>query len=224
MIEWRFTWGMKAVESNMSVHRLRRKGVQFLPWGVAEARMVEELLAPQPGERLLEVGSSSGYRIEGYAGRGVKLWGIDADHDAIVSGQTSGSPVTLIEADAESLPFPDGFFDKLLSVHLLEHLENPGQAVGEMARVLKSDGQAIIVVPCERIRGDTAFAGWLRFKNLHLHRFSPPSISALLSRHFKIEAALFHTFIPGQFKPMPLDTTPFLYYFSLAMVFKVRKR
>ncbi len=207
-----------------SVHRLRRKGVQFLPWGVAEARMVERLLAPQPGEKLLEVGASSGYRIEHFAKMGVKLWGVDADHDAIVSGQTSGSPVTLIEADVESLPFPDGFFDKLLSVHLLEHLDNPGQAIGEMARVLKSDGQAVIVVPCERIRGDTAFAGWLRFKNLHLHRFSPPQITSMLQPYFSIVKALFHTFIPGQFKPMPLDTTSFLYYFSLAMIFKVRKR
>jgi len=215
---------MKAVESNMSVHRLRRKGVQFLPWGVAEARMVEELLTPQSGEKLLEVGASSGYRIEHFAKMGVKLWGIDADNEAIQAGKESGVSVNLIEGNAEDLPYPDGFFDKLLSVHLLEHLENPGQAVGEMARVLKSDGQAVIVVPCERIRGDTAFAGWLRFKNLHLHRFSPPFISALLSRHFKIEVALFHTLIPGQFKPMPLDTTPFLYYFSLAMVFKVRKR
>lgn len=209
----------------MSIHRARRKiGVELLPWGVAEARMVERLLAPQPGERLLEVGSSAGYRIEEHAGRGVELWGIDADNEAIKAGKESGVSVNLIEGNAEDLPYHDGFFDKVLCVHLLEHLAEPHRAIAQMARVLKPDGQAIIVVPCERIRGDTAFAGWLKFKNLHLHRFSPPQITSMLQPYFSIVKALFHTFIPGQFKPMPLDTTPLLYYFSLAMVFKVRKR
>jgi len=206
-----------------SVHRLRRKGVEFLPWGVAEARMIARLLAPKSGEKLLEVGSSSGYRIERYAEKGVDLWGVDADHEAIEVGKQRGSPVNLIEADAGNLPFADGFFDKVLCVHLLEHLPDPARAIGEMARVLKPQGQAVIVVPCERIRGDTAFAGWLRFHNLHLHRFRPPQIARLLSEHFQIEEALFHTFIPGQFKPMHLDRTPLLYYLSLAMLFKVSK-
>lgn len=194
-----------------------------MPWGVAEARMVHRLLSPGAGERLLEVGCSSGYRIERYAKLGIKLWGVDSDHDAIVSGQSSGSPVNLVEADACSLPFSDASFDKLLSVHLLEHLPVPVRAIGEMARVLKPGGEAVIVVPCERIRGDTAFAGWLKFKNLHLHRFKPPDIAVLLSEHFEIEAALFHTLIPGRFVEMPLDRTPLTYYISLAMLFKVKK-
>ncbi len=206
-----------------SVHRLRRRGVEFLPWGVAEARMIDRLLYPQPGEKLLEVGSSAGYRIEGYAGIGVKLWGVDSDHDAIETAKRTGSPVNLIEADASNLPFADGFFDKVLCVHLLEHLADPAGAIGEMHRVLKPQGRAVIVVPCERIRGDTAFAGWIRLKNLHLQRFSPLQIARLLSEHFQIEEALFHTLIPGRFVQMPLDRTPLLYYFSLAMLFKVRK-
>lgn len=207
-----------------SVHRLRRKGVEFLPWGVAEARMIDRLLDPKSEERLLEIGSSAGYRIEGYAEKGVKLWGVDADHDAIETAKRTGSPVNLIEADASDLPFPNESFDRILCVHLLEHLPDPQKAIGEMARVLKPQGCAVIVAPCERIRGDTAFAGWVRLKNLHLHRFIPPQIARLLSEHFQIEEALFHTFIPGQFKKMPLDRTPLLYYLSLAMIFKVRKK
>ncbi|MCK4333906.1 class I SAM-dependent methyltransferase [candidate division WOR-3 bacterium] len=207
-----------------SVHRLRRKGIEFLPWGVAEARMIERLLDPESGERLLEIGSSAGYRIEGYAEKGVKLWGVDADHDAIETAKRTGSPVNLIEADASDLPFPNESFDRILCVHLLEHLPDPKKAIGEMARVLKPQGCAVIVVPCERIQGDTAFAGWVRLKNLHLHRFRPPQIARLLSGHFQIEEALFHTFIPGRFVQMPLDRTPLLYYLSLAMIFKVRKK
>ncbi len=208
----------------MSVHRLRRRlGVELMPWGVAEARTVHHLLSPQPGERLLEVGCSSGYRIERYSKIGVKLYGVDADHDAIEAGKVSHSPVELIEADASNLPFSDSFFDKVLSVHLLEHLDNPQKVVAEMARVLKPSACAVIVVPCERLRGDTAFAGWLRFRNLHLHKFTPPEISKLLSPYFKIEVALFQTLIPGRFVPLTLTHTPLTYYFSLSMIFKLRR-
>jgi len=212
-----------------SLHRLRRRlGVELLPWGVAEARMIGKLLNPHPGERLLEVGASSGYRIYKYAERGVELWGIDSDAEAIETGKQSGSSINLTLGDACSLPYKDGFFDKVLSVHLLEHLPNPGKAVEEMARVLKTGGDAVIVVPCERIRGDTAFAGWLNFKNLHLHRFQPPQLASIFSPYFKIHQALVHTIIPGRFRRIPfdripLDRTPLLYYFSLSMLFGLKK-
>jgi ubiquinone/menaquinone biosynthesis C-methylase UbiE len=207
-----------------SVHKMRRKiGVELLPWGVAEARMVHRLLSPKPGERLLEVGSSSGYRIERYSKIGLGLYGIDADHEAIEAGRVSNSAVKLIEGDACKLPFPNSFFDKVLCVHLLEHLKNPQKAIDEIARVLKPSASAVIVVPCERLRGDTAFAGWLKFKNLHLQKFTPTSISRLLSAYFKTEVALLHTLIPGRFVPFPPNRTPLTYYFSLAMVFKLRR-
>lgn len=148
---------------------------------------------------------------------------MDADSEAIDAGKDQRSPVNLVQSDACRLPFEASFFDKVLAVHLLEHISEPNGAVGEMARVLKPAGRAVIVVPCERIRGDTAFAGWLRFQNLHLHRFTPSSISQLLSKHFSIEVAMFHTLIPGRFKPMPLDRTPLLYYYSLAMILQLKK-
>jgi ubiquinone/menaquinone biosynthesis C-methylase UbiE len=186
--------------------------------------MIDRLLAPKPEERLLEVGSSAGYRVEKYVEKGVGVWGVDKDRAAIAAGRCRDSSLHLLEADATELPFPDQYFDRVLAVHLLEHIPDPAKAVREMARVLKSKEHAVIVVPCERIRGDTAFAGWFRFKNLHLHRFSPPQITSLLLPWFSIEEALFHTLIPGQFKPMPLDRVPLLYYFSLAMLLKVGKR
>ncbi|MBN2378724.1 methyltransferase domain-containing protein [candidate division WOR-3 bacterium] len=207
-----------------SVHRIRRRlGVGLLPWGVAEARMIDKLLNPQPGERVLEVGASSGYRIERYMDTGTELFGVDSDALAVEEGKRSGSGTNLTLGDACELPYKDRFFDKVLSVHLLEHLPDPVRAVEEMARVLKPKGQAVIVVPCERIRGDTAFAGWLRFRNLHLHRFKPPQITSLLSSHFTIQEALMHTLIPGRFSRLPLYKTPLLYYFSLAMLFKLKK-
>ena len=48
------------------------------------------------------------------------------------------------------LPFPDGFFDRVIAVHVLEHLPNLPRAIGEAYRVInKSRGQLLVVIPCE---------------------------------------------------------------------------
>jgi len=45
-----------------------------------------------------------------------------------------------IEASATDMPFPDGAFDALWSVWVLEHIPNPEKALEEMRRVVKPGG------------------------------------------------------------------------------------
>jgi len=48
------------------------------------------------------------------------------------------------------LPFPDGFFDRLLAIHVLEHLPNLPAAARELYRVTdKARGAFLVVIPCE---------------------------------------------------------------------------
>lgn len=49
----------------------------------------------------------------------------------------------------ERLPFPDRYFDRVLAVHVLEHLENCPLAIAEIHRVLGLDGRLAVVLPCE---------------------------------------------------------------------------
>jgi SAM-dependent methyltransferase len=50
----------------------------------------------------------------------------------------------------ERLPFADGFFDRVLAIHVLEHLPNLPAAVREVYRVCdKERGVFSIVIPCE---------------------------------------------------------------------------
>jgi SAM-dependent methyltransferase len=46
--------------------------------------------------------------------------------------------------DVQSLPFADGEFDIVLANHMLYHVPDPDLAIGELARVLKPDGTALI--------------------------------------------------------------------------------
>jgi SAM-dependent methyltransferase len=47
----------------------------------------------------------------------------------------------------EKLPYDDGFFDKIVCIEGLEHIENPANAIREFARILKTGGELIVSVP-----------------------------------------------------------------------------
>jgi SAM-dependent methyltransferase len=59
--------------------------------------------------------------------------------------------VQTITADCqERLPFADDFFDRILAIHVLEHLPNLPAAVREAYRVCHKDrGLFAVVIPCE---------------------------------------------------------------------------
>ena len=56
-------------------------------------------------------------------------------------------PSTDIVAVGEQLPFRDGAFDAVLSLHVLEHVKNPFVCARELARVLKPGGTLYAVTP-----------------------------------------------------------------------------
>ncbi len=58
--------------------------------------------------------------------------------------------IQVVTADCqERLPFPDGFFDRVLAVHVLEHLPNLPAAIAELRRVCADLGSLAVVIPCE---------------------------------------------------------------------------
>ena len=56
-------------------------------------------------------------------------------------------PSTDVVAVGEHLPFRDGAFDAVLSLHVLEHVKNPFVCARELARVLKPGGTLYAVTP-----------------------------------------------------------------------------
>lgn len=50
----------------------------------------------------------------------------------------------------QRLDYPDGFFDRIVAVHVLEHLPNLPAAIREAYRLIKKpSGQFLVVIPCE---------------------------------------------------------------------------
>jgi SAM-dependent methyltransferase len=58
--------------------------------------------------------------------------------------------LSVVVADCEErLPWDDDAFDRVLAIHLLEHLYNLPAALDEVARVLRPGGIFSVVIPCE---------------------------------------------------------------------------
>ncbi len=58
-----------------------------------------------------------------------------------------GAPDADVAGDAHALPFDDAIFDAGVSFQVFEHLERPGAALAELARVVAPGGDVVITVP-----------------------------------------------------------------------------
>ena len=57
------------------------------------------------------------------------------------------SPIADYHFDLHEIPFESGIFDMVLCNHVLEHVEDDRKVMGEILRILKPDGMAILQVP-----------------------------------------------------------------------------
>jgi len=100
--------------------------------------------------RTLEIGAGPGEHLEyeDLAGQDYYALELRSEFASIIKRRFP--QVTVLNADCQrELPFPRGYFDRVLAIHVLEHLPELPQAVLELRRVLKRDGEACVVIPCE---------------------------------------------------------------------------
>lgn len=94
--------------------------------------------------KVLDVGCGGGFTCEFLAQRGAQVTGIDRSAAcvaaAIKHAQAAGLDISYRQAQSEQLPFHDETFDVVTCVDVLEHVEDPQQAISEISRVLKPNG------------------------------------------------------------------------------------
>lgn len=110
------------------------------------------LLALQDDDRVLDVGCGPGRTVERAARGGERrhVAGVDVSRTMLRLAERrcrdllDAGVVELRRADAEALPYPDGSFDKVLSVHTLYFWPRPERVAHEMHRVLAPGGRVAI--------------------------------------------------------------------------------
>jgi ubiquinone/menaquinone biosynthesis C-methylase UbiE len=109
------------------------------------------LRTARPGIRTLEVGAGLGEHLEfERAEEQAEYVALELRPEMSDVIAERHPHVTTVTGDVErGLAFEDGAFDRVVAIHVLEHLPNLPAALDELRRVLKPGGVLAIVIPCE---------------------------------------------------------------------------
>jgi len=103
--------------------------------------------------KVLDVGTGFGINVAflaGWLSKGSAVWTVDPSKEVLADvkaslEEESARLVRFAVATADDLDFEDGFFDYVVSVMVLHHIERLQPALKEMARVLKPGGRLVVV-------------------------------------------------------------------------------
>ncbi len=111
-----------------------------------------EIIAPAPGEQLLEVGCGSGVLCRsmalGVAPHG-RITGVDISPSLVriaktyAAGADQADRIQWCSAKAETLPLADASFDGALAARLLLHVSQPEAVLQELVRVVRPGGKLV---------------------------------------------------------------------------------
>jgi SAM-dependent methyltransferase len=102
------------------------------------------------GRRVLDVGCGAGIDLARFVRAGARGVGVDIAHGAArlardyLRQQRLGA--SIVEADGERLPFPDGVFDSVFAHGVVQYTADDRALVAECRRVLRPAGQAVFQV------------------------------------------------------------------------------
>ncbi len=84
---------------------------------------------------VLDVGTGTGIFAEAFAGRSLRVAGIDPDPGLLAAARAQVPSCEFREGVAEELPFDDASFDLVFLGHVLHETDDPAKALAEARRV-----------------------------------------------------------------------------------------
>ncbi|MCQ8894378.1 MAG: class I SAM-dependent methyltransferase [Methanolinea sp.] len=153
-----------------------------------------------PGERVLEVGCGDGKTLASMVARAApvpqpSIVGMDISTAALTLCRkrfSRANTLQLVHADAARMPFPDGSFDWVLLIHVLDHFLTDGRerVAREAARVVHARGRVLVrTFSCSDFRagrGEEIEEGtFLRGSGIFTHYFTGEEVRELFS-HLRV--------------------------------------
>jgi len=130
---------------------LRYMGMLPKMWRSPLSREVVREIAPQPGERVVDIGAGMGPATVLAAKAGASVVAVDpTPYMRRIVGtrrlaHTFRKRISVLDGAAESIPAADHSVDALWTVNTMHHWSDLGAAVDEMERVLRPGGRVLLV-------------------------------------------------------------------------------
>jgi SAM-dependent methyltransferase len=102
------------------------------------------------GTRTLEIGAGKGEYLRHEDTAGKEYYALELRQELAANIEREFPNVHTLVGDCQKrIDVPDAFFDRVIAIHVLEHLNNLPATLDEVRRVIKPDGLFSIVIPCE---------------------------------------------------------------------------
>jgi SAM-dependent methyltransferase len=159
---------------------------------------------------VLDAGCNNGSHTGAISSLSAKVYGFDRNLSqlAIAKSATQNTAKTnifLCCGDAETpWPYPNGSFDVVAFLDVLEHLEDRSSALAEVKRLLKYDGRLLLAVPNRETtwKKHRASAGLFPYSDPdHKHEYTREELEDILAaagfRCHEIQPVVYDTWLSG---------------------------
>jgi 2-polyprenyl-3-methyl-5-hydroxy-6-metoxy-1,4-benzoquinol methylase len=162
------------------------------------------------GERVLDVGCSSGYLAERMQKRGATVIGLDVDEHAATLARRFCEEVHVGDVETMDLPFEPGSFDVVVCGDVIEHLRDPQAFLARVRPLLRPAGRLLVSTPnianwavrLSLLFGRFRYTEWGILDRTHTHLFTRKTLRECL------EAAGYRVTSFDFTVPVPVVSTP----------------
>ena len=110
-----------------------------------EKKIVSAHLKNLPKTNWLELGCGTGHWTEFFSENRLQLTAVDSSEAMLKIARSKNlENVKFLNADATQLPFPDNHFSEIISITMLEFVDDLEKVLNEIIRVLKPGGTLVL--------------------------------------------------------------------------------
>ncbi|MEK7377026.1 MAG: class I SAM-dependent methyltransferase, partial [Candidatus Margulisiibacteriota bacterium] len=110
----------------------------------SEKRLIAKHLKINYGDRILDIGCGTGRFTSNFIGQGAEVHGLDSSWEMVRFAEDKYPGIEFKVGEAESICWPDNYFNVVVAITALEFISDPQKALFEMKRVLKPGGSILI--------------------------------------------------------------------------------
>ncbi|MEZ5359950.1 MAG: class I SAM-dependent methyltransferase [Candidatus Zixiibacteriota bacterium] len=196
---------------------------------IQRAVVIESMLNPDKGEKIIDVGCGRGIVLRHLVSKGFRASGCDISSDTVGELTQRDYDVFLCDVEKEDLPSK---YDVILCLEVLQQVFDPIAIIQKFKQSLYRGGYLIISVPNEyhllsRMKLMFGMSHLGHFEESHIRLFNPERAREMFTKcGLRIEAVISIPVIPPRIKP--LQTTGNILacrmpgLFSLSQIYKLK--
>jgi len=137
-----------SLDMEYSRDRTTKKSLRYRLWRrTHEVLKAIDEFCENPPQDIIDLGTADSRMLDMIHKKypDVHCVGVEYNQELVDFGKANFPKLDIRQGDVQSLDFPDNSFDVAIATAVIEHLPNPGKAMREAKRVLRSGGGIIVL-------------------------------------------------------------------------------